>query len=484
MEDIPFLIAGLILGALIIWFLMKFINQKNYVSRTENGKLIENLNFLDKENHLLNSAQTKLENEIESFKKDYKALQEQKESISNKLASSETKLVTYTIDFEENKKELKLKNAELTAAKEKITELVEKNKNLLEKLENQKKELEEIGSKFTNEFKVLADQILETKSQKFTELNQIKIKEILEPLGKNIDEFKKKVEDTYDKESKQRFSLEEKIKELVQSSQKISEDAKHLALALKGDSKTQGDWGELQLELILSKAGLEKDIHYKNQETLKDETGKSFRPDYIINLPDDKCLILDSKVSLTAYEQYYNTDDDKAKERFIKEHILSINKHIQELSNKNYQNLYGINSPDYVLMFIPLEGALTVALKEDSNIMVKALEKNIVLVSTSMLLATLRIISLMWKQDSQKRYVNEIARESGALYDKFVGFINDLESLGKRIEDTKEKYSDAMNKLTTSTRKGDTIIGRMERIRTLGANSTKSIPQDLLDKIE
>ena len=484
MENIAYLATGLIIGAVISWLIIKYLFEKKSVSKAEHQALQDKIASLESEKHFTESIHKKNIEELESLKKEYKVLQETKENISNRLSSAETKIDSLTKDLEESKKQLKEKSDDFTSVNSKNIELSEKNKNLAEKLDTQKKELEEIGNKFKNEFKVLADQILETKSKKFTELNEIKIRDILTPLGKDIDAFKKKVEETYDKESKERFSLEKQIKELVSLNNQISEDARHLTLALKGDSKAQGDWGELQLEIILQKAGLEKDVHYRKQETIKDEHGKNLRPDYIVNLPDDKNLVIDSKVSLTAYEQYYNTDDEQLKKQFIKEHLLSINKHIQELSSKNYQNLYSINTPDYVILFIPIEGALTVALREDQNILIKALEKNIVLVTTSMLLATLRIINLMWKQENQKRYVTEIANESGALYNKFIGFMNDLEGLGKKMDDAREKYDDAMNKLYKSTKKGDTIVGRMENIKKLGANTNKSLPENILDKIE
>lgn len=242
--------------------------------------------------------------------------------------------------------------------------------------------------------------------------------------------------------------------------------------------------GEIQLEMILNKAGLEKNIHFKTQETLQSEDGKSLRPDYVLYLPDSKNLILDSKVSLVSYEQYFNEENEILKQTHLKTHVANISKHISDLGSKNYQKLYGINPPDYVLMFVPIEPALYAALKEDNQIFEKALEKNVVLVSTSTLLATLRTISYMWKQENQRKYVAEIADESGQLYDKFVGFTDDLINLGKKLDGVKTDYSDAMNKLTDSKQKGATIIGRMERIKKLGANTTKSIAQGLLNRAD
>ncbi len=254
--------------------------------------------------------------------------------------------------------------------------------------------------------------------------------------------------------------------------------------ALKGDTKAQGDWGEIQLELILEKAGLQKGVHFTMQENYKTEDNANVRPDCVINLPEGKNFIIDSKVSLTAYEHYYNEEDDAKRNRHLAEHISSLNRHIQDLGSKSYQNLYGVNPPDYVLLFVPLEAALTLALKEDVGLMDKALSRNIVLVSTSTLLATLRTVSFIWKQENQRKNVIEIAKEGGALYDKFVGFMDDLTKVGLRLDDAKKEYVEAMKKLFESPRKRDTIIGRTQHLKELGAMASKSIPQQLLDRIE
>jgi DNA recombination protein RmuC len=236
--------------------------------------------------------------------------------------------------------------------------------------------------------------------------------------------------------------------------------------------------------MILEKAGLERDIHYRKQETIKDDEGKNLRPDYIINLPDDKQLIVDSKVSLVAYERYFNADDETVKAVALKQHLNDLLNHVRELSDKNYQKLYGINPPDYVLLFVPIEPALAVAQREDSSLFDKALKRNIVMVSTSTLLATLRTINFIWNQDKQRKNVYEIAKQSGALYEKFTGFIDDLIQVGRKLDDAKGEYSNAMNKLYESKKKGDTIIGRIERIKELGADTSKSLPQNILDRLE
>ncbi len=380
--------------------------------------------------------------------------------------------------------ELKAKNIELNNLNFKLAGFEEKSKNLEERIEDHKNEIVDLQEKMKLEFQNLSNKIFDEKSTKFLELNEKKVSDILNPLSEKIKEFEKKVDETYKEETRERISLKKELEFIVKLNQQVSEDTLKLTNALKGDKKLQGDWGEIQLELILTKAGLEKDIHYRKQDNFKDEEGNNQRPDYVINLPEEKNLIIDAKVSLVAYEQFFNTDDEDKKAEFLKIHIQNINKHINDLGNKNYQNLYGINQPDYVLLFVPIEPALYLALKEDNRLFEKALDKNVVLVSTSTMLATLRTISYIWKQDNQRRNVVEIARESGALYDKFVGFIEDLINLGKKIDGVKMDYSEAMNKLVESKQKGGTIIGRIERIKKLGADTTKSLPQNLLDRID
>ena len=292
------------------------------------------------------------------------------------------------------------------------------------------------------------------------------------------------MDETYKEEVRERISLKEQLKHIVELNKQVSDDATKLTNALKGDKKLLGDWGEVQLEMILEKAGLEKDIHYQKQANYKDDSGNNQRPDYIVNMPENKNLILDSKVSLVAYEKYYNAEEDKDREPFLREYLGNLHRHIKELGDKNYPKLYGINPPDYVLMFFPIEPALSLALREDLSLFEKALEKNVVLVSTSTLLATLRTISFIWKQENQRNNVVEIARQSGALYEKFVGFMNDLVVVGNKIDDAKDNYSLAMNKLFTSAKKGDTIIGRIEKIKELGADTNKSLPQNILDRLD
>lgn len=347
------------------------------------------------------------------------------------------------------------------------------------KIEEERKRLIEQQEHLQTQFENRANQILEKKSEKFAEQNQKSIDQILKPLGEKIKSFEKSVNDKYEKDQTSRAGLATQIKMLQEANQKISQEALNLTNALKGDSKIQGDWGELQLEVLLEKSGLNKGIHFRTQNSLKDEEGNDKRPDCIIDLPDNKNLIIDSKVSLTAYERYVNTADDLQQQAYLKQHLESLKKHIKDLASKDYPNLYSINAPDYVLMFIPVEAALSTALQEDPEIFNLGLNKNIILVSTSTLMATMRTVSFIWQQENQKKNVLEIARQSGALYEKFIGFTSDLEGVGKAIEQANKKYEAAQNKLVNG--RGN-LIKSVEKIKKLGAKTNKSISQDLLDK--
>jgi DNA recombination protein RmuC len=350
-------------------------------------------------------------------------------------------------------------------------------KELLE----QKDEMLRLQEQSRVEFENIANKLLEEKSQKFTQHNHQQIQNILSPLKEKIKTFEEGVEKRFFEETRDRISLKKEIEHLRLLNEQLSQDANNLASALKGDNKTQGDWGEIQLERLLEKAGLQKGIHYESQSSYKDENGQQKRPDFIINLPEDKHLIIDSKVSLVAYDQYFQASDEAEQQQYLKAHIASIRQHLKDLSSKNYQNLYQINSPDYLMLFIPIEPAFALAVQEDQRLFLDALDKNVVIVTTSTLLATMRTVSYIWKQEKQKRSVMEIARQSGLLYDKFVAFVDDLRQIGQRIEQTQSSYLDAMNKLSDAKRPGDTLIGKAEKIKELGAKASKSLPKELLE---
>ncbi|HFS66961.1 MAG TPA: DNA recombination protein RmuC [Flavobacteriia bacterium] len=353
--------------------------------------------------------------------------------------------------------------------------------NLQTNLEKNKSEIEELQTKFSKEFENLANKILEEKSSKFTKQNQENLKQILNPLQEKIQNFEEKVENT-NKENIQRHAvLGQQLKQLHEQNIKISNEATNLTKALKGDSKTQGNWGELILERVLEKSGLEKGREYELEKsfTVNQEGKQRLRPDVIIKLPDNKRMVIDSKVSLTAYEKYVNADDIVKQEKYIKEHVTSLNRHINQLSEKKYEDLYQMESPDFVLLFIPIEPAFAVALKEDNQLYNKAFQKNIVVVTPSTLLATLRTIDSMWNNDKQQRNAIEIARQAGALYDKFEGLIIDLTKVGKKMDEAKNEYKGAMNKLFEG--RGN-LIGSVEKIKKLGAKAKKQLPESIINR--
>ena len=343
------------------------------------------------------------------------------------------------------------------------------------------KKLEDQEEKLRIQFENLANKILDKKSDKFTEQNKKNLDLLLNPLHKKIESFEKKVETSQKESVGMHAALKQQLESLKDLNQQMSKEAINLTKALKGDSKSQGDWGEIQLEIILEKAGLSNGIHFTSQGGYRDENENLKKPDFIINLPDNKHLIVDSKVSLTAYEGYFSSENKEDKDNHLKKHIASIRKHIKELSEKQYTELYGINTPDYVLMFVPIEAALLIAFNENNKLYLEAFDKNVVLVSTSTLLATLSTVSSIWKQEDQKRNVIEIARQAGALYDKFVGLVEDLIGVGKKLESAKNDYSSAMNKLVDG--RGN-LIASVEKIKKLGAKAKKSIPEQILLRSE
>lgn len=349
-------------------------------------------------------------------------------------------------------------------------------------LKTQKGEVEQLQSRFKTEFENIANRLLEEKSQRFTEQNALQMQSILTPLKEKIKEFGENVDRKFLEETREKSSLKKELEQLYHLNQQLSQDAHNLATALKGQSKMQGDWGEMQLEMVLEKSGLQKGIHFVTQATFRDEDGAAKRPDFIIQLPENKHLIVDSKVSLTAFERYFNAVDPSERDQHLKAHITSIRSHVDNLSRTNYQMLYKVNTPDYLLLFVPLESALSVASQADPKLFTDALERNIVLVTTSSLLATMRTVAHMWKQEKQTRSVLEIARQSGLLYDKFVSFVEDIRTIGARLDNARSAYDDAMNKLVNASRPGDTLIGKAEKIRELGARATKSLPQELIEE--
>ncbi len=376
--------------------------------------------------------------------------------------------------------------ARLTAERRRVEQLTHElaasqtdNSNLHQKLREQKEQLEQLNQRFAKEFENLANRILDEKSQKFTEQNRSNLNVILNPLKEKIKEFEQKVEQTYKHESAERITLKTEIKNLIELNKQLSEEANNLATALKGDNKQQGNWGELVLEKILERSGLKDGEEYRTQTVTANDEGRQIKPDVIVMLPDSKHIIIDSKVSLVAYEACVNATDEAERSKFLKQHIDSVRSHIKLLSDKNYQTAQGFNSPDFVLLFMPIESSFSLALQGDNDLFGFAWDRKIVIVSPSTLLATLRTIASIWKQERQTRNALEIADEGGKLYDKFVAFVEDLIKVGNGIKKTQTDYEEAMKKLHEGT---GNLVRRAEKMKELGAKISKKLPSTLIER--
>lgn len=410
-------------------------------------------------------------------------LEERINGLLNQMEQLKVQFQTERNQFEKSLAQLSSEKENLQKEKESLAIHLAKKENdfdnLLERNKEQKQEVEQLQEKFTKEFENLANKILEEKTVKFTEQNKENLKNILSPLQDKIQLFEKKVEDTHKESIDYHAALRQQILGLREMNEQMSKETINLTKALKGDSKMQGNWGELVLERVLEKSGLEKDREYFVQQSHVTEDGNRVFPDVIINLPDGKKMIIDSKVTLTAYERYINEEDSDIKNQHLKEHIVSINRHVEQLGNKNYHDLYHMESPDFVLLFIPIESAFAVALNEDTTLYNKAFEKNIVIVTPSTLLATLRTIDSMWANQKQQENAIEIARQAGALYDKFEGFVSDLIKIGKKMDEAKIEYGNAMNKLVDG--KGN-LITSVEKLKKMGAKAKKALPEAVLKR--
>ena len=446
-----YLAIGLFFGAFVVWMGMrsKLTSQKTDLlqkfTETERIKQDE-INLLDKEKSILNEKYKNLQETNENLAAEVSAGRSRSEELKTRLATAEA-------DY----------------------------KNLKEKLDNQKSELEDIQKKFTTEFENIANKILKNNSLEFTQVNQKNIKEILNPLKDKIQTFEKKVEDTYQKGIKDQTDLKAELKKLYDLNTRISEEANNLTKALKSDSKKQGNWGEFVLERVLERSGLVKGQEYDTQTTTRNEQGEMIRPDVIIRLPENKHIIIDSKVSLVAYEAFVNTDNQEEKNALLRQHVDSIKNHVKGLSEKNYQNATLFDTPDFVLLFMPIESAFSTAIQYNADLFNFAWEKKIVIVSPTTLLATLRTVASIWKHEKQTQNALEIARQGGALYDKFVGFLKDLENLGLQINRVSKTYDDARNKLVGGT---GNLIKRVEDLKKLGTKASKSLPEKYIENIE
>lgn len=443
-----FIIGGII-GAVILYFIVK----SSHIPRT----VFDDLN----QNYIKTVADIKNIN----FK-------------NEELAAENSVLKSELIHLQNEKQDLIILRSELSS----------KNANLQTLLETQKEEVAKMQELAKSEFQNLANKILEEKSEKFTALNQNNLKTILEPFQEKIAELRNKVGETYDKESKERFSLGEKVKELALLNQQISEDAKKLTRALKGESKTQGNWGEMILESILEKSGLVKGREYFLEHELRDEdnkalfsefSGKKMRPDAVVKYPDERNVIIDSKVSLTAFTDLVDETDAEIYEVKLHQHLNSIKNHIKQLSDKAYDDYD--KSLDFVMMFIPSESAYIAAMQADPNLWNFAYDKRILLLNPSNLITSLKLVSDLWKREYQNKNAMEIAERGAKLYDKFVGFVENMEKLGKNIDQAKNTYNDAFKQLSTGN---DNLITQTVKLKSLGIKNKKNLPQSLEESSE
>lgn len=516
METIIYLLIGLVLGGLLGYFFIKLTFQKKYVFKTELETLqaevtslkLDNARRFTKDEISQNYVSKELHNSINSnLLKVNQDLQNEKDAnikhqatILQLTSESEQKLSKAEIERIYVAKETfdivngKMKSAEneliintqtILNLNNQLTELKEQEKSLNEKLTTFNEEIEKLHTLSKEQFKNLATDILEEKKKLFVETNKSEMNTILDPLKLDLSTFKKVVEDTRKEDIQDLTSLKKEIESLHKLNNQLSDDAQSLANALKSEVKVQGNWGEDRLNLILETEGLQKYIDYKSQGSYRDEEQEVNRkPDFIINLPNNKHLIIDSKVSLTAYVNYFNATNPEEKAGYLKLHLKSVIDHIDFLADKNYQSLSGLNTPDYVFLFMPIEGALTLALNASQDIFNRALKKKIVIITPTTLVATLKIVKILWQKENQVKNVQEIFKQCGLLYDKFVMFLEEMEKIGTGLNGANKAFKEAMESLKEGTRKGNTIIGRFEAIKKLEAKTNKSIPDKYIAEID
>ena len=476
------LIAGFSVSYLL--FLQKFKSQKlefEIQKEKELSALNEEINRLERELGISEAKIVELREEAAVISSELESERKRREEAEVELA----KVKTEKENLEEQLKELDQIKEKLEKERSLRIELEKKNSSLESNIENikkllveEKRRLDEVKTQMQQEFKLIANEILKANSQEFTQKSKKELDDLINPLKEKITNFEKKVNETYEKGIKDQTELKAEFKKIYELSKQLDKDAKNLTKALKSDSKQQGNWGEVVLERILEQSGLVKDREYFIQETGKNVDGKVIRPDVIIKLPDNKFMIIDAKVSLTAFQEYISAEDNEQKQKALKKHIESVKKHVKELSEKNYPSFEGINTPDFVLMFMPVEPAFAAAMQSDPNIFSYAWERKVVIVSPTTLLATLRTIESIWKQERQTRNAVEIARQAGALYDKFVGFLKDLDKIGDYLDKSQKAYNDARNKLSDG--KGN-IVRQVEKLKELGAKTQKEIDRNLLE---
>ena len=464
----------------ILLVIIFFVYHKSSLKKEKiiNNKDLEHqLEMADAQIDQLQDDKSELKKQINSLDHKVDKLTQkntEREKINAKLEGKLDRMEELQEKNQQKEKKIEKLQQEKESLREDISELStrleEQQKANQEKLENLQKARKELKEEFEN----LANKIFEQKKEKSTE----NINQVISPLKDQIKEFKKKVEDVYDKESKDRAKLENEIKNLKQLNNQISEDAENLTKALKGSSKTQGDWGEVVLERLLEFSGLKKGEMFETQKVLSTDQGKRYKPDVIVHLPNERDVVIDSKVSLTAYEKYYNEDNDKQRSKFLDQHLKSVRNHMKNLSAKNYEELRELNTLDYVIMFIPVEGAYITTVQTDRSIIEDGMDKNIMVVGPSTLLATLRTIENFWKFKKQTDNAREIARRGGKLYDKFVNFVDSLEEVGKNLDRAQDSYKTAKKRLSDGQ---GNLIRQTEMLKDLGADAQKELPDELKD---
>ena len=480
--DLTSLLIGAAIGLVLAYILFYLLHKSNSVPKQEYDTLTTKLNDTVSTLKLTEDRLKSQQELAQSFQQKVERKESELSSLLSRTATLEAtlnmngqRLKEMSSTLNEQTETNRAQQAELNNTKQKLAEYTANNAALVDKLNTQKEDLISMQKTAVLQFEKLAHQIFEEKSGKFTEANKNNIEALLKPLNENINTFKQKVEETYDKESKQRFSLEEKVKDLIENTQKISQEANNLASALKGQAKKQGDWGETILERILEVSGLEKNREYFIQENLKDEQGQNQRPDIIVRLPDDRNIIIDSKVSLNAYLRYSEADSKEQQDIFIANHLQAINQHIDQLSAKKYEEL--TSSLDFVIMFIPVEPAYILAVQSDPDLWAYAYTRRILMISPTNLIAVLKIVADLWKREMQSKNAVEIAREGANLYDKFVGFVSTIEDIGRHLSRSQDAYLQAVSQLKDG--RGN-LISRVQKLRKLGVKSTKQLPTSML----
>ncbi|HCI14233.1 MAG: recombinase RmuC [Gallionellales bacterium GWA2_60_142] len=477
------LLIGLLAGAAAIWWLQRerlasAVAQAKAESQIELVRLGERLSAAQEDVRRLMAAHAEAESSLQQLEQDVGNLRQKLGAAESTVASQ----LEQQVRLQREKDELAALRDQLTGERQRLSGQIAELNTLLEAERSQSVEklqlLQNAEAQLTDRFKTLAGEILEDKTKRFTEQNQTNLNQLLEPLKVKITEFQGKVEEVYVQEGKDRSALAEQVKQLVTLNNQLSKDAHNLTSALKGQAKAQGNWGELILERVLEASGLRKGHEYDVQESHTRADGTRAQPDVVVHLPEERHLIVDAKVSLTAYEEHANAESESQREAALKRHLESVRAHIKELSEKNYQQLYGLKSLDFVLMFIPVEPAFMLAISHDSELWQDAWKKNVLLVSPSTLLFVVRTVAHLWRQEQQNRNAQDIASRGAELYDKLVGFVGDLENLGDKLDQAKRSYDGALNKFASG--RGN-VIRQAEMLKELGVKPTKQLSQKLVE---